>query len=218
MDTSDLVAALPREQQLALVYAPARARSATLALFALDTRLAGLVRGLREPMLGQLRLAWWRDQLGKPVEQRAQGDPVLAALATWRDPAGLVSLVDGWEVLTDPAPLDPTRVAEFVAGRASAGAGLAQELDLAGQQIETARRAARGWALADLAARLSETGGRGAALEAAAGHDWSRRPLPRSLRPLFVLHGLSARSRGARPLMGGVPDLLAAMRLGMLGR
>ena len=30
-----------------------------------------------EPMLGQMRLAWWRDALGKPVDERPRGDAVL---------------------------------------------------------------------------------------------------------------------------------------------
>lgn len=218
MISSDLVAALPREQQLALVYAPAPARAATLALFALDTRLASLVRGLREPMLGQLRLAWWREQLTRSPGQRATGEPVLAALAAWSDCSALVALVDGWEVLTDPAALDASRVAEFAEGRARAWAGLAQVLGLDVQQAGTAHRAACGWALADLGARLSDEGGRAAASRQAAVHDWTPAALPRSLRPLAVLHGLSARSRGVRPLLDGVPDLIAAMRLGLLGR
>jgi len=58
-----LVASLPTASRLALAYAPAKARLQTLALFALDTRLAGLLRNSSEPMLAQLRLSWWRETL-----------------------------------------------------------------------------------------------------------------------------------------------------------
>jgi hypothetical protein len=37
--------------------------TATLALLALDARLAAILRGRREPIAAQLRLAWWREML-----------------------------------------------------------------------------------------------------------------------------------------------------------
>ena len=45
-----LEAELSPPLQLALAWAPARARDATLALFALDTRLAGFIRRGGEPL------------------------------------------------------------------------------------------------------------------------------------------------------------------------
>jgi phytoene synthase len=67
MDFSQLAATLPIERRLALAYAPGRARAATLGLFALDAALGNLVRAAREPLLGQMRLAWWREELGSWV-------------------------------------------------------------------------------------------------------------------------------------------------------
>src|SRR5690606_20839572 len=75
-----LLADLRPAERLALAYAPARARTATLALMALDNRLGTIVRQMREPIAAQLRLAWWRDTLARPVPEWPQGEPVLAAL------------------------------------------------------------------------------------------------------------------------------------------
>ena len=56
----ELLDTLAPMHRLALAYAPAEARPAWAGLLALDARLAGVVRAAREPVLGQLRLAWWR--------------------------------------------------------------------------------------------------------------------------------------------------------------
>ena len=88
---------LPPPQRLALSYAPPSARCPTLALLALDTRLAGLLRRRGEPVLAQVRLAWWRDILAAEPGGWPEGEPVLALLRSWREPAPLVALVDGWE-------------------------------------------------------------------------------------------------------------------------
>ena len=49
--------------RLALAYAPAASRGAWLGFLALDMRLAAIVRAAREPMIGQIKLAWWRERL-----------------------------------------------------------------------------------------------------------------------------------------------------------
>ena len=114
-----LLALLPPVQRLALAYAPTRARPAWLALLALDTRLAQQVRSAREPMLTQIRLAWWHDRLREPVSAWPQGEPLLVALADWRGQHGsLAQLVDGWEMLLGEAPLTDAALEGFVAGRA----------------------------------------------------------------------------------------------------
>ena len=50
------------ERVLALSYA-GEGRGALAALLALDDSLATLLRTTREPALGQMRLAWWREAL-----------------------------------------------------------------------------------------------------------------------------------------------------------
>ena len=221
MNESDrLLGALPVLQRLALAYAPASARLPTLALLALDTRLAGIVRAASEPMLAQLRLAWWREQLDTDMASWPEGEPLLAVLRSWQGgQATLVRLVDGWEYLTGNAPLPASALEHFAEARGQAFAALAGRLGLAAE-AEAALRLGRNWALADMAARLSHTEEKAAAQELARGQDWRRARLSRGLRPLTVLHGLAARGmKQGRALDNPSPaDLAAALRLGLLGR
>lgn len=211
----DLVEQLPPPQRLALSYAPAPAHSATLALLALDARLASLVRKRGEPVLAQVRLAWWRDTLGAGPDAWPEGEPVLALLRHWGGAAALVPLVNGWEALLGEK-LDARGIGEFAGGRAEGFAQLAREL---GCDPMPAAAAGRLWALGDLAAHLSEPAERAAAIRLAHGLEPAP-ALPRPLRPLGVLAGLARRSlvRGGGPLLDGPRAALTAVRLGIRGR
>ena len=214
-----LIETLPPAQRLALAYAPARLREVTLGLLALDLHLAALVRGTREPILGQVRLAWWRDRLGEPVADRPKGDPLLALLAGWEGhEAGLTALIDGWEHMLG-ADLDAAAIDAFAKGRATGFgtlASLAGKPDASGVAVIAGHR----WALADLAAHLGKTQEKARALEAAAGLGSHAVALPRALRPLAVLDGLACRSlaNGGAPLAEGPRAALVALRLGIVGR
>ena len=212
---NSLAEELPQPQRLALSYAPARARPATLALLMLDARLAAILRGRREPIAAQLRLAWWRDMLARPAVEWPRGEPVLDALRDWRDPAGLSDLAVGWEALLAET-LTPAAIAEFVAGRGRVFACLARELGV--EAVENAEEAARIWALADLAANISD--GEERALVADYGRALAPPPLSASLRPLAVLAGLGARALklGGVPLLSGPGSTLLALRIGLTGR
>jgi phytoene synthase len=193
---------------LALAYAPARAREPTLALLALDTRLAGIVRNSHEPSLAQLRLAWWREQLQADAETWPRAEPLLAALRSWQGHhVALVALVDGWEYLTGAAPLPETDLSEFAQGRGKTFRSLAEVL---GTEAESAEKLGRQWALADLADHVAHPDEREAARRLLAAEGRPAR-VARALRPLTVLHGLAVRRQSA-------PSLLAALRLGLLGR
>jgi len=207
---------LPPPQRLALAYASARSRPATLTLLALDARLAAILRGRRESLAAQLRLAWWRDTLASPPMQWPTGEPLLEALRDWRDPSGLRPLVEGWEALLTEE-LSPPVIAEFVEGRGQAFATLARELGA--PRPQDAAAAARIWAVADLATNLSQAAERGLAIDYARGLPPPPR-LPRSLRPLAVLAGLSAAALadGGRPLLTGPGSALRALRIGFIGR
>lgn len=214
--TSGIVEDLPPAQRLALAYAPSRARMPNLALLALDTRLAAIVRKRGEPLLVQVKLAWWRDMLGSPVADWPLGDPVLDLLRQWQDPASLVPLVDGWEALL-AEDLTPRVIADFVDGRGVAFAALARQLGVA--RPDGARTAARLWALADLAANISA--GDECALVVDYGRGQPGAPLlPASLRPLAVLAGLAsaALQRGGGPLLSGPRSTFTALRIGFTGR
>lgn len=213
MTDSPLLDGLPVEQRLALAYAPLASRTLFAGIFALDTRLAGIVRAAREPMLAQLRLAWWRDRLGGG--RAVSADPVLIALADLvaRGPE-LVALADGWEALL-AEQLTTDHAQAYAEGRAAAMGALASLLDA---PVEPARRAGFNWALADLAGHVSRPEERSCVLALCAAQDWSRAALPRALRPLAVLHGLARRGQGAGGLVDGPLALASAIRLGLIGR
>lgn len=213
-------AALPVPQRLAVAYSPPSVRPAMLALLTFDRHLARLVAGTREPLAGQIRLAWWREELAKQAESRARGTPELEALGkSWRgeEPA-VIELVEGWEHLLQEAPLATASFDAFANGRGSAFGGLAR-LAGEGRASAAAADAGRGWALADLLFRLSDETERETCR--ALWRRESRPPvrLPRALRGVAVLDGLARRAmlRDA-PLMAGRGAALTALRLGLFGR
>lgn len=78
-------------------------RPAAGSLWALAARLTRLLREAREPLIGQIKLAWWRDMmamLAEKPEALPKGEPLLAELAaTWGGQAGLDALVDAAEAM-----------------------------------------------------------------------------------------------------------------------
>jgi 15-cis-phytoene synthase len=216
MAQAQLIDTLPQLLRLALAYAPASARSQLLTLLALDRRLGSIVRSSHEPMLAQLRLAWWREQVTVDQGGRPQGEPLLAALEHWRGPSAvLAGLADGWEGMTGNAPLAPSAFAGLADARAAGFAALAIPAEQA-----KALRMGRNWALFDIATHLSHPAERQSALALARAQDWRHEALPRALRPLAVLHGLAAKAISRDdPGQAMTPlAMLAAMRIGLFGR
>lgn len=210
-----LLDSLPAVQRVALAYAPRGTRAAWLGLLALDARFAQVVRETREPMLGQIRLAWWRERLGEAPATRPQGGPLLALLG--EGSARLVPLVDAWEAMLGEAPLPRGTLAAFAEGRARALAELATALGHPTAAADSAR-VGRGWALADLALRLSHPEEREHVAALIAAEDRSRARLPRDMRPLVVLHGLAVRDLRRGGDQSGTGALFATLRLGIFGR
>ena len=90
-----------RERWLACLYAAEPARQALVALLALDCELAHLVATTTEPMLGEIRLAWWRDRLIELDTRPTPAQPLLQALQSQVLPRGvtgaeLALLEDRW--------------------------------------------------------------------------------------------------------------------------
>ncbi len=214
-DKSSILETLPTLNRLAMAYCPAASRSQTLAFLAFDARLAAVVRSASEPMLAQVRLAWWRELLARPPRDWPRGEPLLVALECWTsEAAALAGLVDGWEAMVVEVP----DIASLATARASAFGALARLVGEADHAME-AERAGRGWALADIASRLSDRAESGHAHEMLRDEARERVRLPRSLRTLAVLHGLARRCavRGTKLEDGSPGALFAAMRIGLAG-
>jgi phytoene synthase len=99
---NDTASQLPPPANLAVAYTPVAFRPAFTLLLQLDVRFADIVRKAREPMIAQIKLAWWRDAFALEPAQRPKGEPLLQALGACGDvilPSTLEDLVSAWELL-----------------------------------------------------------------------------------------------------------------------
>jgi phytoene synthase len=125
----------PDDVALALHYAGAE----MAALMRFDRTLASTVSSARDPALAQLRLAWWRTQLDAPVA----GNEGFDAIELFG--ARLLPVIDGWEELLAPLPLDEAALTAYGRGRGVIFALLGGDPN-----------AGTGWALADFARHCSD--------------------------------------------------------------
>jgi phytoene synthase len=212
---------LPDEAVLALAHTKPILRDALRIFFEFDARLARLVAGTSEAMLGQMRLAWWRETLGMAVSERPQGDEVLDAIAKhWAGAeAALIALVDGWENLLLDPPLTRDAALAFVDGRAEGLAGLANLHSGHAHYADAIRSVGRVWAIADAVSHVSAGEEREMLLDLGRSLP-ARNRLPAPFRGVAVLGALGARAvaEGGLPLMEGRGAALTALRAGLLGR
>lgn len=182
-----------------MLYAPAAVRPALLALHGLDLALAQVVAETSEPMIGEIRLAWWREALTGLDAGKVPAQPLLAVLAAAVLPRGisgaeLAGLEDRWLGLigSDTVP------AAHVEG---GGRLFAFAARLLGGDAALARRLGEAWASGD---GVTE-------------------PVPTTLRPLLGLVRLAerdakrARTGQPREPRGAIPRqlrLLAAIAFG----
>lgn len=207
------------ERTLAMAYAPDDGRRAALsALLALDAALGEVVRSTTQPALGQIRLAWWREQLIQLDSQPPPAMPELVTLAETVLPRGvggaaLAEMVDGWDVLIEEEALDEAALERFAAARGGRLFALATRV-LAGDETR-AERQGRGWALADLSQRLDDAAARDRAValaRAALGG-----PLAGVAKPLGLM-ALSARLDLHDVPAGGPKRAARLLWFGLAGR
>jgi phytoene synthase len=119
-----------------MVAVPRERRAAMGTLWAFAERLTKLLTDAREPLIGQIKLAWWRDMaaiLARDPDGLPKGEPLLAELtATWSGQGGLETLVDAAEAML---------LAEDVADRRTAAADFGARLfALSGGDADGGRR------------------------------------------------------------------------------
>jgi phytoene synthase len=203
---------------LALTYVPLKNRGALAALFAIDRAMGDVVRTTKEPMLGPIRLAWWREQLEElDKEAGAPAEPRLQQVERDLIPRGvsgreLAALESGWLRLFDPFPWT-VQTSEAIWFRGNLLFGLsARALGRADERIQGAGGL---WALVDAARHCSDPQSRAMLVEQsrsfARGLGGVRFPGP--LRPLSMLAVLAMRdSRRGEPFeREGTPSRAAAM-------
>ena len=78
----DTVRTFDRDRWLASVFAPAQARPRLMVLYCLNVELARIPELITEPMVGHIRLQWWRESIEALEAGRVRDHAVLRRLAT----------------------------------------------------------------------------------------------------------------------------------------
>ena len=185
-------------QRLAIVYAPAKVRNAFALLLQFDERLSDIVSRISEPMIGQLKLAWWRDALNAAPAQRPKGEPLLSALSELDRPeltTAAHGLVDAWEMLLMEEQWSDALLDSFAEARGQAVFGgyvglLAKDLPVEAIATE--------WAKRDLATRYPN------AMPTPFSLPTEKLPSQRPLRPLTLLVLLARGVSGPRLIWHGL--------------
>lgn len=194
------------------------------AVWRLDARLADVVRTTTEPLIGQMRMAWWRDVLLDMTGTKGKGDPLadvlkaeIAARATLR--ARLVAMVDGWEAfLLARDELDDAALQDFARAR---GGGLFFALGRDADAPVWIDRAGAVWALWDLSGHVSDqaTAERALALAKVMMPDAGR--WPRVLSAARIAFGLARHDVDAGRVVSAALTpvrYLRFMRIALFGR
>ncbi len=168
------------------------ARADLVALYALDHELTRIPHVVTDPLMGEIRMTWWREGLEEIAEGRAvRAHPVLQAIAATRlPPVALAALAEAR--LGD---LDGPKTGDALLKHVDATEGLVMALAArrlsAEATADQVAQAARAWALAERDPAASRTALDQARLDL--------RTLPIAAFPA-VAHATLARAPGAGPL------------------
>jgi len=190
-------------KRLALAYARQPGKEALALLLMFDVSLGQIVQRSSEPLIGQMRLAWWRDVISKPVGERPSGEPLIGKLASlqeqhphWRLSQHMLSVVEGWDALLAHDEWTGDVLQSHAKARAQGiFAGFADISGANDGDRERSTSLGTGWALAD-ALQYCQTEEQARAVDAARV-DIAKIRLPRPLRPLSIL--TQASNRRASP-------------------
>lgn len=203
---------------LALTYAPLPNRGALAALFSIDRAMGDVVRTTKEPLLGPIRLAWWRERLEELDDDgTAPAEPRLQQAAAELIPRGvtgreLAALESGWPRMFDPFPWT-VQTSEAIWFRGNLLFGLGARV--VGRADERIQGAGGLWTLVDAARHCSDPQSR--AMLIAQARSFARGlagvRFPGPLRPLSMLTVLAIRDcrRGEPFEREGTPGRAAAM-------
>ena len=147
-----------RERWLTTLFAPADRRADLLALYAFNLELARTAETVSEPMLGQIRLQWWREAVAEIGGGRPRRHPVVLALADLHrrhplDIAEMNRLIDAREADLTPEPFADE--AGFLAYAEATSAPLVRlALNTLGAPIQYDRSVGLSYAIAGLVRAL----------------------------------------------------------------
>lgn len=102
MEVNQQFLPLTPPENLSVFYASAAFQSAFRLLLTFDNRLADTVINAKEPMIAQMKLAWWNDVISKSPDTRPKGEPMVQLLNSINVGdmgVAMLQLVDSWGVL-----------------------------------------------------------------------------------------------------------------------
>lgn len=67
-----------KDRYLSVLFAPKKCRGPLASLYAFNVEITRIFETVREPMIGEIRLRWWRDAIES--DKTGEGNPVLSAL------------------------------------------------------------------------------------------------------------------------------------------
>ncbi len=207
-------------QSLALAYAKHDSRTFLELLLRFDVKLGSIIRNGKEPLIGQMRLAWWCDAIAKPAASRPSGEPILAALTNMgntpiaeQTAEAMLQLVDAWgEMLAQEIWSDEVLDRHAQAKAVAVFCGFAGVITPGGFDQVAIRSAGEYWAIASLthccqnAAQYDAVNARLAAMT-------PHTRLPSALRPLSILAFAAKQDQAAQSRSMGQGNALRGLRL-----
>jgi phytoene synthase len=131
---AELVRRHDRDRFQTVLFAPVARREALFALYAFNYEIARVREAAREPMLGRIRLQWWREAIaaayeGGPVRRHDVVEGLSAAIRAYRpDRAGFERLIDAREADLDAPPEGLAALEAYAEASSGALSRLAAEL------------------------------------------------------------------------------------------
>ncbi len=144
----DIVRRLDHDRYLTALLAPADRRAALTALYAFNAEIARIRETVSEPMLGQIRLQWWREAIEAIPRGDVHGHEAIVALAgTWTadefPTAKFTALIDARERDLDDEPFANLAALEAYSEATSSNVMALASLTLAGEAATATRETIR---------------------------------------------------------------------------
>ncbi len=116
----DVVARFDHDRHLITLYAPQDKRQALYGLYAFNYEISRIRESVSEPMLGEIRLQWWREAIDDIYDGKARQHDVITPLAvaieSYKLPKGIVvSVIEGRKQdLYDDSPENMTTLDDYL--------------------------------------------------------------------------------------------------------
>jgi len=156
--SGELVRQYDHDRFLTAIFAPATARENLFALYAFNIEIAKVAEVVSEPLIGHMRLQWWRDTLdrlyaGEPVAHAVAQPLGVAIAAGGLDRGAFDTLIEAREFDIDrAAPVDFAALKTYAQGTGAPLLALALKAAGAGwaAAVEASRSIGTAWSLTGL--------------------------------------------------------------------